>query len=340
MKQFALELLVALLLAFLIGCGGGSQDRVSFSGNQTYDSGIDYEDRESPSSRDRVLARVGDDVITDGELRERILDRYHGPRALNGLVRESLFLSEAGNLDIRIDPEEIAALVEQELTQILGATFEERRVAKLRLEQQGLLESDLRREIALEVGPALLIQKVVSAHRQIDEEEILDLWRATWKEPRRLIEHIVFPRGDADQEELTSIEQWAQQTAEALRRGSSLENAVQKPVGLRSSFTPRIGGGWVRESDLAASPLFFEVFQIEVGKVLGPVNEENYGWHLFRVVETRPTRSYSEVRAELLLELRERPATDSEILEVEQRIRNRVPVYIESNSFSSDRERP
>jgi hypothetical protein len=256
------------------------------------------------------------------------------------LVRESLFLAEAEKLGIRIESAEIASLVETELDQILGSSFDEKQVSRFRLEEQGMLESDLRREIAMEVGPALLIQKVISAHREIEEEQILDRWRETWKEPRRLIEHVAFPLGDANNDEQQVIESWAQRTAEVLKSGQRLTQSLENPVGLRSSFEPRIGGGWVRESDLASSPLFFQVFQIEQGAVLGPILEEKFGWHLFRVVETRPTRSYSVVREELLRELLDQPATDGEILTAERRIRKRIPVVIESNPFSADTDRP
>ena len=77
-----------------------------------------------------------------------------------------------------------------------------------------------------------------------------------------------------------------------------------------------------------------------MGEVLGPIDEENFGWHLFRVVETKPTRSYSDVREQLLQELRDLPATDAEILQVEQKIRSRIPVIIESNPISANGQRP
>lgn len=328
------------VLFLTVGCEGVPRERTGLDSYYPALDGATEAERDYQQPSDRVLARIGDDTITESELRDRILDRYYGARALNGLVRESLFISEAGSLGLSIEAEEVVARVEQEMDQILGRSFDERRVSRLRLEEQGLLESDLRREIVLEVGPALLIQKVISAHRQIEEEQILDLWRASWKEPRRLIEHIAFPMGDADSEERQIIERWAQQTVKVLELGTPLQNAVEKPVGLRSSFTPKVGGGWIRESDLAGSPIFFEVFQVEVGEVLGPIHEDNFGWHLFRVVETRSTRSYSEVREELLQELRNQPATDAEILAVEQRIRRRIPVYIETNPFPSKVKRP
>ena len=277
-----------------------------------------------------ILARVGRDIITDRELKQRILARYYGPRALNGLVRESLFSAEAERLGIGIDSEEIAAQVEQEMNRILGETFQERQRALARLELQGLIESDLRREIALEVGPALLIQAVVSHHREIEEEKILDLWRVTWKEQRRLVEHIAFPASSDDAELRTRIEQWATNTRDVLTAGTPLTEAVELPVGIGPDHMPRIGSGWIRESELSGNPAFFEVFQVARGDVLGPVEEVDYGWHLFRVVETRATRAYSEVRAELLQQLLDEPATDEELLSVERWIRRRISVSIEA----------
>ena len=288
----------------------------------------------APASLDgaQILARVGRDIITDEKLKTRILERYYGPRALNGLVRESLFTAEAEHLGIRIDAKQIAERVEQEMTLILGESFVVRRRALAQLEAQGLVESDLRREIALEVGPALLIQSVVSHHIQIEEEEILDLWRVTWKEPRRRVDHMAFPIDAADTELRERIQRWAVSTAVELRAGTPLESAVELPVGIQQKFAPRIGSGWIRESELAGNAAFFEVFQVTEGEVLGPIEEVDFGWHLFRVVETLPLKRYSEVREELLQQLRDEPVSDEDVLSVEAMIRKRIPVRIESTS--------
>ena len=277
---------------------------------------------------DQVLATVGRDVITDAELKRRILERYYGPRALNGLVRESLFSAEAERLGIRIDAEQIASAVADEMERILGSNFESKRRALLQLEEQGLLESDLRREISQEVGPALLIQAVIAHHREVDEEQLLDLWRATWKEHRRLVDHIFFPIGEADEETRAEIEQWASRTVEVLASGTPLAAAVEKPLGLKSSFTPRTGTAWIRESELAGNPAFFKVFQASSGEVVGPLPEEGFGWHLMRVVESQPARSYSEMRPQLLQMWLAEPASDEELLAVERLIRSRFPVQI------------
>ncbi|MBT5738512.1 MAG: peptidyl-prolyl cis-trans isomerase [Planctomycetes bacterium] len=289
---------------------------------------------QTPASLDgaRILARVGRDIITNEELKARILERYYGPRALNGLIRESLFSAEAEHLGIRIDAEQIAERVEQEMTIILGDSFVSRRRALVQLEAQGLVESDLRREIALEVGPALLIQSVVSHHIQIEEEEILDLWRVTWKEPRRRVDHMAFPIDAADTDLRERIQRWAVLTADELRAGTPLESAVELPVGIQQKFAPRIGSGWIRESELAGNAAFFEVFQAAEGEVLGPIEEVNFGWHLFRVVETLPLKRFTEVREELLQQLRDEPVADEDVLAVEAMIRKRIPVRVESTS--------
>lgn len=324
--------LLTLVITLSSGCESPQRAMDTHRGsNSAPRSGIhsDQENRLQAPAGQTILARVGRDIITDRELKQRILERYYGPRALNGLVRESLFSAEAERLGLGIDSEEIASQVEQEMTRILGETFQERQRALARLELQGLIESDLRREISLEVGPALLIQAVVSHHREIDEEEILDLWRVTWKEPRRLVEHIAFPASSDEGQLRTRIEQWAKNTREVLVSGTPLEEAVETPVGIGPAHMPRIGSGWIRESELAGNPAFFEVFQVAVGDVLGPVQEANYGWHLFRVVETRATRAYSEVRAQLLQQLLDEPATDEELLTVERLIRRRISVSVE-----------
>lgn len=315
------------------GCSLPASDGVRESFPASVESSVGGTDP-APALLDggRILARVGRDIITDEKLKARILERYYGPRALNGLVRESLFSAEAEHLGIRIDAKQIAERVEQEMTVILGEDFVSRRRALAQLEAQGLVESDLRREIALEVGPALLIQSVVSHHIQIEEEEILDLWRVTWKEPRRRVDHIAFPIDAADTDLHERIQRWAVSTADGLRAGTPLESAVELPVGIQQKFTPRIGSGWIRESELAGNAAFFEVFQIAEGEVLGPIEEVDFGWHLFRVVETLPVKRYSDVREELLQQLRDELVTDEDVLAVEAMIRKRIPVRIESNS--------
>ncbi len=287
----------------------------------------------STNTSGRVLATVGRVEITSGELEGRILDRYYGPRALNGLIREALFSAEAERMGVSILAEEVLSEVDRRIESILGSTPAERREATRQLDRRGLTELDLRRELVSEIGQALLIQKVVSAKREILEDEILELWRQTWKEPRRKVEHLAFPFGDLREEELDRHGEWVARVGERWRKGFGIGEILERPPGLRPSFEPRIGEAWLRESDLSGQPLFYQLFSIRRGEVYGPIREENFGWHLFRVVEEKQPRPYAEVRDTLLAELRSAPPTDAEVLAVEESLRLRVPVSVDPEAF-------
>lgn len=293
------------------------------------------DDKRAPISTGsgQVLATVGRVQITSDELQSRILDRYYGPRALNGLIREALFSAEAERLGIRVRSEEVLLEVDQRLNALLGEESTDRRQAIRELNRRGLSELDLRKELSSEIGQALLIQKVVSARREILEEEILELWRQTWKEPRRKVEHIAFPFGDLREGELDRHGEWVARVGERWRKGAAMAEILERPPGLRPSFEPRIGESWLRESDLAGRPLFYRLFEIGRGGILGPVMEENFGWHLFRVVEEKAPRPYSEVRTQLESELRNSPPTDTEVLAVEESLRLRIPVDVRKDAF-------
>ena len=297
-------------------------------------SSVKDEKRTVVSTRpDQVLATVGRVQITSDELQSRILDRYYGPRALNGLIREALFSAEAERLGLRVRSEEVLLEVDQRLNALLGETATDRRQALRELNRRGLSELDLRKELGSEIGQALLIQKVVSARREILEEEILELWRQTWKEPRRKVEHVAFPFGDLREGELDRHGEWVARVGERWRKGAPMAEILERPPGLRPSFEPRIGESWLRESDLAGRPLFYRLFEIGGGEVLGPVMEDNFGWHLFRVVEEKAPRPYSEVRDQLESELRNSPPTDTEVLAVEESLRLRIPVDVRDDAF-------
>ncbi|MGB1397142.1 MAG: peptidylprolyl isomerase [Planctomycetota bacterium] len=297
-------------------------------------SPVKDERRAALSTRpDQVLATVGRVQITSDELQSRILDRYYGPRALNGLIREALFSAEAERLGLRVRSEEVLLEVDQRLNALLGETVTDRRQALRELNRRGLSELDLRKELSSEIGQALLIQKVISARREILEEEILELWRQTWKEPRRKVEHVAFPFGDLREGELDRHGEWVARVGERWRKGAPMAEILERPPGLRPSFEPRIGESWLRESDLVGRPLFYRLFEIGRGEVLGPVMEDNFGWHLFRVVEEKAPRPYSEVRDQLDSELRNSPPTDTEVLAVEESLRLRIPVDVRDDAF-------
>ena len=101
------------VLFLTVGCEGVPRERTGLDSYYPALDGATEAERDHQQPSDRVLARIGDDTITESELRDRILDRYYGARALNGLVRESLFISEAGSLGLSIEAEEVVARVER-----------------------------------------------------------------------------------------------------------------------------------------------------------------------------------------------------------------------------------
>jgi len=147
------------------------------------------------------------------------------------------------------------------------------------------------------------------------------------------VEHVAFPFGDLREGELDRHGEWVARVGERWRKGAPVTEILERPPGLRPSFEPRIGESWLRESDLVGRPLFYRLFEIGRGEVLGPVMEDNFGWHLFRVVEEKAPRPYSEVRDQLESELRNSPPTDAEVLAVEESLRLRIPVDVRDDAF-------
>ena len=280
-----------------------------------------------------VLAVVGSREITSEQLRGRILERYYGPRALLGLIREALFVAESERLALRITEEEVASAVDSEMALILGTGADERARSLERLHQQGLTLSDLRREIVAETAAALLIEKVVAAHRNVTENEIREAWRDSWQFRRRRIEHIVFPFASSDEEDLRLARMRADAAGEAIAAGSSFEAAAAGPWSGGGGPEARVGQGWVTPGQLAGSELGDFVFGLETGSVSEPFLEGGFGYHLVRVAEDLPARPYDQVREQLREELKRRPPEAGEVEEIERQIRSRVPVRTPAGVF-------
>jgi len=277
-----------------------------------------------------VLAEVGDRVITDVDLERRVLERYYGPRALLGLVREALFLSEAERLGITVDDAELEARVEEEVRLVLGTTPDERRESLEMLRWQGLGVEDVRAELRAELGGMLLIQKVVAAHREVDEPALRELHGRSWEAPRRLLRHIAFPlRGDpADPEAVALVETRANQVRSAILSGASFAESARALSG--NPETAARGGeiGWMSREELGDPALAEFVFGLEIGTLSPIYREGDYGFHLFQVVEARPAKPFEEVEEELRREILSAPPTDAEVLELESELRLRTPVRV------------
>lgn len=277
-----------------------------------------------------VLAEVGDRIITDRELERRILERYYGPRALLGLVREALFLEEARRMGLEVERDELDARVEDELAAVLGTTDAERRESLERLRWQGLRLEDVRAELEHELQGLLLIQKVVAAHRDVSEEQLREVYERTWNADRRRVRHITFPlRGDPSDEEAVAM---------TLNRANSVRNAILSGASFAESArtlsgNPETAGrggdiGWLSREEFGDDELAEFVFALEVGQLSPVYREGEYGFHLFQVTDERAARPFEEVQEELRRDVLAAPPTDEEIIAIESGLRRRTPVRI------------
>ncbi len=281
-------------------------------------------------SRSSVLAEVGDRQITAGELERRILARYYGPRALIGLVREALFLAEAERLGLTVEEAELDARVEEELSSVLGVTPGERQESLDRLRWQGLGLEDVRAELRAELGGMLLIQKVVTRHRDVGDEQLREIYDRTWSAPRRRVRHISFPlRGDPeDAEAVAMVETRANSVRRAILSGASFSESARALSG--NPETASQGGeiGWLSREELGDPALAEFIFSLEVGSLSPLYREGEYGFHIFQVIEERPERPFDDVREELRVEALAAAPTDQEIVALEAQLRQRTLVRI------------
>ena len=311
-----------LLVVLLVGAGGIG----------CAPTPVEPRDGSAPARSEIVLAEVAGRTITAGELERRVLDRFYGPRALLGLVREALFLEEARRLGVEVTAAELEKHVEEELAAVLGSTEAERRDSVERLRFQGLEVDDVRRELRQEWRSILLIQEVVQAHRSIDESDLRARYASSWNVDRRLVRHIAFPlRGDAtDPAVVEQTRTRANAVREAILSGASFEESAR--TFSANPETAAHGGeiGWLGVEDLGSGELAKFIFDLPVGRV-GPLyTEGNYGFQLFEVLDERAAKPYEEVRDALERELRTAPPTDAEIFRIEGELRRRIPVRVRS----------
>ena len=302
------------------------------SGSGNSGSGNSASGNSGSGGADLVLAEVAGKPITAGELERRVLERYYGPRALLGLVREALFLEEARLLGVTVPEAELLERVEDELRLVLGSTPNERQESVERLRFQGLEVEDLRAELTQELRGLLLIQKVVAAHRKLSDDDLQAAYERTWSEDRRRIRHISFLlRGSPEDEAaVAQVQTRANSIREAILSGASFAESARTFSG--NPETGERGGdiGWLSREELGTEELGEFIFGLEVGTVSPLYREGDYGFHIFQVMDERTKKEFEEVRAELENELLDAPPTDEEIMRIEADLRRKIPVRVSS----------
>lgn len=283
--------------------------------------------------RGKVLAVVAGKQIFEQDVRDRLLDRYYGKRALLGVVREELFMREAVELGISVPAAAVLSRVEAELEAMLGELGNARDRFVADLEARGLSIEDLREELTREMQTRVLIERVARAHRVVTDAELVAVHQRTYAEDRVRLSHIAFAfgvRGAPPAEVVARTRRRAEEMLAQIRAGADFVTLARRHS--ENPQTARQGGeiGWVTRE--ALEPEMAQVaFAGEVGTVSDPIRERDYGFHLLRIDERAPAQPLEPVRAELERELLELPPTQSEILRLEQTLRERhlVTLFLE-----------
>lgn len=284
-----------------------------------------------------VIAIVDDVEITAGDLRRKILSRYYGRRALEGVIREELFTREARRLGIVVAPEELEERVNAEI-QALAAPFDsDVRRLEADLLASGVTLSDYRAELRLELRNVLLLERVIKRRRErggVTEKAIHEEFERSYAAPRVLLRHIAVPANApaADAARFDAAMHEARRRAEEVHMLLEAGEDFGRLARLRSAdrTTGEQGGlvGWVARGELSATELEDEVFALRVGEFSEPVFQDGYGYHVFRVDEERPARTLEEVREEIRAALLSRPPTAEEVRSAELALRARSRILI------------
>lgn len=290
-----------------------------------------------PRSDSTVIARIGSQPVTAAQLEGRILDRYHGSRALLGLIQEELFRQEAARLGIRISEDELRERMEQELARLFGPSGAERDARLAPLAERGLELDDVRRELRAELTNSMLLQRVVQARREITDAQVAELYRNTFEQPRVRMRHIAFPFDEGcadDPQHVALVRTQAARVAEELDRGADFATLARAHSGNRRTAAQGGEIGWVNAEIMKDARFSQAVFELPVGAISEPLREAAYGFHVVRVEDRIEARPLEEVRVHLVEHLRTQPATTIEIQGLENELRSHIPVVVHKEALS------
>ena len=337
-------LVVGLVLLQLVGCSGSPE--------VLEDAPAVAAELVSQQPDDTLLAVVGDHGITAGELRQRILARFYGRRALEGLIKERLFRDEAERLGLEVTDQEVGERVDEEIRAMLAELGGDRDKLEQALVEQGTSFEERRRDLYHEYRNMLLIERVVLAQRQrwgVTEKALKARYDETFAKTSIRVRHIAFPVNElpetAEQAEvvLAHAHARAQEAHAELTGGADFQELAKQRSG--DPVTAPKGGllGWVQRDALPDTAVAETIFQLPVGVVSSPVLQERYGYHIFLVEERREAQPYAAVRQRLEQEILESPPTSREIQSISRTLRGQAvtiltePVFEEASTPGKER---
>lgn len=218
-------------------------------------------------------------------------------RVMRTIFQEMLLESRADQLEVFVPQEEIDAEIRR-MREDMELGTEEQFLAAL--EQSGLSEEKLRRQVETTLRVQRVLGEEVSSQIDVSEDELRRYYRANpdeFSDPARVrVQEIVVLDTSALDAEARQL--LAQQLRERLTAGESLDDlaADYSPEGVTSNV---IELGWVTPGELAPR-LEQAVWGLEPGSVSEPV-EARGGVHILQVLEREEEelKPFGEVRGEI-----------------------------------------
>ncbi|MBI2875859.1 MAG: peptidylprolyl isomerase [Candidatus Tectomicrobia bacterium] len=254
---------------------------------------------------DRIVARVGHEIITLGEVREmgaelfqRIEAELQGEEQLlkkreverelvKRIVEEKLIVYKAKKLKITVADEEISKSLEElkKENSLTDAQLEQV------LKQQGLTLEEYRKRVKEQMLGSRAVHLEVRSKVQITDQEIEEDYQrhgAEYQLPEDVrIQQIVFLCGaDADSKEEEKARIQAQHVLDKLKAGEDFTELAKKYSQDPSSAEE--GSNYFKRGDLLPT-LEEAAFKLKSGEIT-PIMRTQYGFHILKVIEKREGR--------------------------------------------------
>ncbi len=252
---------------------------------------------------DRIVAKVGSDVITLSELEEaarqseiKLSEDTEGQRIiLNALIDRSLLVQEANKEKIEVPESRINAAVEQQITQI-RKHFRTQAEYDAWLANQDVAPDEVVPRLKERVGQEILINQLLRKNTPVISEITIKRFAdenpaEAQKQETVSIRHIFLSlTPNATPEDIQKTHDKALQIYHELKAGGNFEDLVLKYS--EDSATQEVGGdlGYIHHGE--SLPEIEKVaFELDTNQISEPIKTDN-GYHIIQVTDKASTREY------------------------------------------------
>ncbi|MEA3400484.1 MAG: peptidyl-prolyl cis-trans isomerase [Armatimonadota bacterium] len=275
----------------------------------------------TPTERQGVVARVGDEAITATQLIRELRAR-RGPSTLVAMIDGQLIRQAAAEAGIEVTQEEMRLRWERAVAEAgseadLDAVLERRGLSRERLRE--MLHTDL------------LLDKLARETMAIDEQEVKDFYqehREDYELGERVKARMIMLNSKSD----------AQAVLETLNVGGDFAG-LAKAVSIDPATRDQSGDmGWFEREDYATA-ITDAAFAAEAGELVGPIEAPD-GWVLLKVEGHKPPghKPLEEVRDEVTARIR-RAKLPSARAEWMRRAREEATIEIRDDELREETRR-